>query len=190
MPPAPTPGGPGNGDLRPARRYALPDALRKDLGKPFGPVVAGDALPAAVAGATMLLAVGDVVSLTCKTLGLEPALFVCDFMTQRGTPDPTYEAELGSWGALAFRVSNPAATITRQAWDAIRLGIEHAAGGDVPVRIVVDGEEDLVGIPCFLEAPDGAAVLYGMPGQGVVVVKVDAALKRRVADVLARFTAE
>lgn len=176
-------------DLRPPHRYVLPDALRKDLGKPFGPVVPGDGLAAAVAGAAPLVAVGDVVSLTCKTLGLEPAAFVCDFMTQRGTPDPTYERELGSWGARAFRVANPPATITRQAWDAVRLAL--AAGpGEGPVRIVVDGEEDLLGIPCFLEAPDGAAVLYGMPGQGVVVVKVDAALKRRVADVLSRFTRE
>ena len=69
-------GGAGLGDLRPARRYVLPDALRKDLGKPFGPVVAGNGLAAAVADAGMLVAVGDVVSLTCKTLGLEPALFV------------------------------------------------------------------------------------------------------------------
>ena len=174
-------------DLRPARRYVLPEALRKDLGKPFGPVVAGNDLAEALEGAAAVVAVGDVVSLTLKTLGVEPALFVCDFMTQRGTPDPTYERELGAWGTLAFRVRNPAASITREAWDAVRLGLQHTPG---PVRIVVDGEEDLLGIPCFLEAPDGAVVLYGMPGQGVVVVEVDAALKRRVAEVLARFTRE
>lgn len=180
-------------DLRPARRYVLPEALRRELGKPFGPVVGGNDLPKALAGAKVVVAVGDVVSLTLKKLGLEPALFVCDFLTQRGEPDPTYEVELGTWGTVAFRVRNPAASITREAWDAVRLGLqERPAGGQGqgPVRVVVEGEEDLLGIPCFLEAPEGAVVLYGMPGQGVVVVGVDAALKARVRDVLAKFQRE
>ena len=176
-------------DLRPPRRYVLPESLRRELGKPFGPVVGGNDLPKALVGAKTVIAVGDVVSLTLKKLGLEPALFVCDFLTQRGEPDPTYELELGTWGEMAFRVRNPAASITREAWDAVRLGLEHPAGHG-PVRIVVEGEEDLLGIPCFLEAPDGAIVLYGMPGKGVVVVRVDAALKAKVREVLAKFTRE
>jgi uncharacterized protein (UPF0218 family) len=176
-------------DLRPPRRYVLPDALRAELARPFGPVVAGKDLPALLKGAPAVLAVGDVVSLTLKTLGIEPRLFVCDFLTQRGEPDPTYEAELGAWGSVAFRVSNPPATITREAWDAIRQGLaaKPRAG---PVRVVVDGEEDLLGIPCFLEAPEGSLVLYGMPGKGVVVVAVDAAFKATVAELLARFGRE
>ena len=171
-------------DLRPERRYVLPEALRRELGKPFGPVVGGNDLPKTLKDAKLVVSVGDVVSLTLKELGIEPTLFVCDFLTQRGEPDPTYEKELGSWGEVAFRVRNPAGTITREAWDAVRLGLQHGTG---LVRVVVEGEEDLLGIPCFLEAPDGATVLYGMPGKGVVVVAVDAALKERVADVLAKF---
>lgn len=177
----------GPADLRPPRRYLLPEALRSELGQPFGPVVGGNDLAKALVGAKAIVAVGDVVSLTLKNLGIEPALFVCDFLTQRGEPDPTYELELGSWGTLAFRVRNPAGTITREAWDAIRLGLQHTPG---PVRIVVEGEEDLLGIPCFLEAPDGAVVLYGMPGQGVVVVTADAAFRARVTALLAKFTRE
>ncbi len=154
-------------------------------------------LVAALDGADIVLAVGDVVSLTLKTLGVTPRLFVCDFQTQRGlgsgahrdaeTEKTLYELELGSWGEMAFRVRNPPATITREAWDAIRLGLQHDEG---PVRVVVEGEEDLLGIPCFLEAPNGSVVLYGMPNQGVVVVRVDAAFKKRVADLLAKFTRE
>jgi uncharacterized protein (UPF0218 family) len=190
-------------DLRPARRYLLPEGLRRELAAPFGPVLQSGDLTAALEGVDVVLAVGDVVSLTLKTLGLTPALFVCDYQTQRGLPGQggnpkdsarqasneksLYELELGAWGELAFRVRNPAASITREAWDAVRLGLQHEEG---PVRIVVEGEEDLLGIPCFLEAPEGAAVLYGMPNQGVVVVRVDAAFKAKVAALLARFTRE
>lgn len=193
-------------DLRPPRRYLLPEALRRELGAAFGPVVQSSELVAAIGHADIVLAVGDVVSLTLKTLGVTPRLFVCDYQTQRGLPDKKsgvgamaaaakdasnektlYELELGSWGELAFRVRNPAASITREAWDAIRLGLQHDEG---PVRVVVEGEEDLLGIPCFLEAPVGSVVLYGMPNQGVVVVRVDAAFKAKVAALLARFTRE
>ena len=192
-------------DLRPTRRYVLPEGLRRELGADFGPIVQSSELVSALEDADIVLAVGDVVSLTLKTLGVTPRLFVCDYQTQRGLPSgrgpgamaaavkdaanekTLYELELGSWGDLAFRVRNPAASITREAWDAVRLGLQHDDG---PVRVVVEGEEDLLGIPCFLEAPVGSVVLYGMPNQGVVVVRVDLAFKARVAALLARFTRE
>lgn len=189
------------GDLRPAKRYVLPESLRKSLGTPFGPILQSEQLAAELKGTEIVLAVGDVVSLTLKLLGMTPRLFVCDYQTQRGVPSGSgtytkglvsnesalYETELGSWGDVSFTVRNPAGTITRQAWDAIRIGLNHPDG---PVRVHVTGEEDLLGIPCFLEAPDGAVVLYGMPNQGVVVVRIDAALKVRVAAVLAKFDRE
>jgi GTP-dependent dephospho-CoA kinase len=188
-------------DLRPAKRYVLPETLRKELAAPFGPVLQSEELVAALTGVDCVIAVGDVVSLTLKILKVTPRLFVCDYQTQRGIPSGAgtftkglvsnesalYEMELGSWGDMAFTVRNPAGTITRQAWDAIRIGLEHPDG---PVRVFVTGEEDLLGIPCFLEAPEGAAVLYGMPNQGVVVVRVDAAFKARVAALLAKFQRE
>lgn len=213
---------PAQADWRPPHRYLLPEGLRRELAAPFGPVVQSADLVETVRGIDVVVAVGDVVSLTLKTLGITPRLFVCDYQTQRGLPagqpahgntgpekeggpgslEPApaaatardkahektlYELELGSWGDLSFRVRNPAASVTREAWDAIRLGLQHPEG---PVRVVVEGEEDLLGIPCFLEAPEGAVVLYGMPNQGVVVVRVDAAFKTRVAALLARFTRE
>lgn len=188
---------PATADLRPPRRYVLPESLRRELGAAFGPIVQSNELVAALEDADIVLAVGDVVSLTLKKLEITPRLFVCDYQTQRGQASAVrgdaanektlYELELGSWGELAFRVRNPAASITREAWDAIRLGLQHDDG---PVRVVVEGEEDLLGIPCFLEAPVGSVVLYGMPNQGVVVVRVDAAFKAKVAALLAKFTRE
>jgi uncharacterized protein (UPF0218 family) len=62
-----------------------------------------------------------------------------------------------------------------------------AEPGEGPVRIFVEGEEDLLGLPCFLEAPLGAKVMYGMPGQGVAVVEVTPAFQDRVRALLVRF---
>lgn len=164
------------------KAYRLPERLRGELAKPFGPVVAATRLPALLAGRTVV-AVGDVVSLTLKRLGIEPQALVVDFATQRGTRDPLYERELGTWGRRVLRATNPPGLLTRQAWEAVREALQ----GPGPVRVEVEGEEDLLGIPAFLEAPLGACVLYGMPGQGVVVVEVTAAFQDQVRGLLSRF---
>jgi uncharacterized protein (UPF0218 family) len=149
----------------------------------FGALVQTDGVAAAVAGAPVVVAVGDVVSRTLHDLGIAPRLFICDYRTQRGAIDGDLQAILGAWGDREVRVRNPATTITREAWDAIRDALHRLAG---TTRLVVDGEEDLLGIPCFLEVPVGAKVLYGAPGRGVVVVTVDAAFQDVVRGIVAR----
>ncbi|HLF16007.1 MAG TPA: GTP-dependent dephospho-CoA kinase family protein, partial [Candidatus Thermoplasmatota archaeon] len=117
----------------------------------------------------------------------KPRLIVCDYRTRRGAPSAAYRAALGSWGTQEIRVANQAGALTREAWDAVRDALGRPPPH--PVRIVVDGEEDLLGIPCFLEAADGTSVLYGMPRQGVVVARVDAAFKAKVRRIVARLNA-
>jgi len=167
------------GDLPAA--FRLPEALREELARPFGPVLQTDRLQEALAGDAPVVAVGDVVSMTLKALGLTPKLFVCDYRTLRGHDD-RYEAALGTWGDREARVRNPPATVTREAW----LAVREAFAKEGTTRIVVDGEEDLVAIPVFLECPAGTRVLYGAPGQGVVVVTADEEFKREVGDLLGR----
>uniref|UniRef100_UPI002480868F DUF359 domain-containing protein n=1 Tax=Halorubrum sp. F4 TaxID=2989715 RepID=UPI002480868F len=41
-----------------------------------------------------------------------------------------------------------------------------------PVTIEVDGEEDLAALPAILATSDGASVVYGQPGEGMVRVEV------------------
>ena len=170
-------------DLRPERAYRLPDGLRHELQRPWGPVVDTGTLERML-GDDVVLAVGDVVSLTLQEIGITPRLFVCDYRTQRGADDARYRDALADWGATEYRVRNPPASVTREAWNGVRDALRSDA--DPPVRIVVDGEEDLLGIPCFLEAPVGAVVLYGAPGRGVVVVSIDAAFQAKVADSVGR----
>ncbi len=163
--------------LRPDRAYHLPEGLRPAFSEPWGPVVDTEALRLMLKDTDTVLAVGDVVSTTLQDIGITPRLFVCDYHTQRGH-DAELQARLGGWGERELRVENPAATITAHAWDAVLDALAQPAG--VTTRIVVDGEEDLLGLPCFLEAPEGAIVLYGLPKRGVVVCHVDAGLQARI----------
>lgn len=184
------PGATRAADARPKRAYVLPPSLRAELARPFGPVVATSGLLSAIGKAAPVLAVGDVVSLTCLEVGLAPRLFLCDYKTQRGSgagaiPPSHFRTQLSKWGSKEVRVRNEAGQVSREAWDAIRAALADDAPS--PIRIVVEGEEDLLGLPCFLEAPLGAAVLYGMPGEGVTVVHVTRELQEQVRSLLARF---
>ncbi len=169
-------------DLRPQTAYTLPERLRPALSEPWGPVVDTATLGLMLGRDDTVLAVGDIVSTTLQDLGITPRLFVCDYRTLRGGDDPELLRRLGGWGDRETRVENPAATVTREAWDAVREALGQPVG--VTTRIVVTGEEDLLGIPCFLEAPLGAIVLYGMPGRGVVVCAVTAELQAKVASLV------
>jgi GTP-dependent dephospho-CoA kinase len=171
--------------LRPARAYLLPEGLREELAVPMGPVVQEAELAPALRGAKVVACVGDVVSLTCKRLGMRPKVFVVDYQTKR-KPDPAWREALATWGRMGLAARNPAGTVTREAWDAVKRAFWLP---ESPVRIVIDGEEDLLGLPVILEAPDGAKVLYGIPDQGVCIVTVDETSKARAASVLARMKA-
>ncbi len=162
--------------VKPADAYYLPERLRPALAEPWGPVVDTAALALMLQDDDVIIAVGDIVSMTLHELGLAPRVFICDYKTQRQDDDPELIRTLGSWGDHEIRVDNPAASVTAAAWDAVIEGLRQEG----ITRIVVDGEEDLLGLPCFLEAPDDAIVLYGMPGRGVVVCRVTPDLRARV----------
>ncbi|RLG25492.1 DUF359 domain-containing protein, partial [Methanosarcinales archaeon] len=55
-----------------------------------------------------------------------------------------------------------------------------------PAVIVVDGEEDLAVLPAVLLSPATSIVMYGQPGIGGVLVRVDDALREKVKMLLER----
>ncbi|MHB8632470.1 MAG: GTP-dependent dephospho-CoA kinase family protein [Thermoplasmatota archaeon] len=180
-------------DLKPAREYRLPTAMREELASPMGPIAVTSGLKALLGNAHPVIAVGDVVSLTLLELGIAPKFFLCDYKTQRGGPvaaNPVplpahrFRTMLGKWGSKEMETANPAGTITRHAWETIRKAFADPA--PAPIRIVVRGEEDLLGLPCVMEAPLGAVVLYGMPSKGVVVVHVTEEARERARGILSR----
>jgi len=82
------------------------------------------------------------------------------------------------------KVTNPPGHITNELVNAVKeayLGIIK----DGKQRIIeVDGEEDLAGVPAVLLAPLGSLVLYGQPGEGVVVVEVTEERKETLLSIL------
>ena len=142
----------------------LPAEHREAFQTPYGRLYPSiDAARYVLEGRTVL-SVGDVVTAGLLAGGFLPAVAVVDGFTERDVPVPPVEVP----GARIFRVANPAATLTDELEAAIRDALAHP-----PAMIVVDGEEDLAVVPLALAAPEGAALVYGQPGAGVVVSTID-----------------
>ncbi|HYM39627.1 MAG TPA: DUF359 domain-containing protein [Thermoplasmata archaeon] len=159
----------------------LPESLRENLKWPLGPLVHGSDVLPALAGASPVVTVGDFCTLDLIARGRTPDLCLVDFKTKR-QEDPELRDAFGRIHARVLRLKNPAATITADAWSVL----SEAFKSEERVRVEVQGEEDLLALVCIALAPQTGVVLYGMPGQGVVVVRADHAAKSRVLDILKR----
>ena len=159
----------------------LPDSLREYLRWPMGSLVHGEAILPAIGRASPVVTVGDFCTLDLVARGRSPDVCLVDFKTKR-QEDPELREALQRIGSVVMRVTNPAGTITPDAW---RI-VSEAFKSKERVRVEVRGEEDLLALVCIALAPSSAAVLYGLPSQGVVVVRPDEAAKSRALDVLRR----
>lgn len=142
----------------------LPDEHRGAFRAPYGRLFPSIDAARHLLEGRMVLAVGDVVTAGLLDEGITPAVAVVDGFTARDVPVPG----VGLPGARIVRVQNAAATLTAELEEAVRDGLARP-----PVLVVVDGEEDLAVVPLALAAPDGAALVYGQPGAGVVVSIID-----------------
>lgn len=121
--------------------------------------------------------VGDVVTRNILAQGISPVIAIIDGQTKRV---PCGQTPL--LNAPKIHVKNPAGMITDELVQAITDAVALP-----PAVIMVDGEEDLAVIPLVLAAPEGAVVLYGQPGEGVVIRDIDLAAKKTAAEMLSLF---
>jgi GTP-dependent dephospho-CoA kinase len=125
-------------------------------------------------------AVGDVVSRETLIAGIRVNLRIIDHISMR-KPSTSFDIRARN----TYKVRNPAGGISLESWEAIKRAMRQD-----DVLIVVDGEEDLLTLPCIAESPDNSLVLYGQPSQGLVVVTTTPTARARAAEILARMTRE
>jgi len=164
------------------RTYRLPEELRIKLATPLGTVYSGEGtrgpdFEKLVRSAPLTVTVGDRVTDTLGAMGRTPDVQVVDGFERRirrQVPTVPY--------ARLIRVKNPAGTLTANAIN----GMRKAFMGKKPVRVQVEGEEDLMAMLAIAMAPVSAMVFYGQPGVGVVAVKANAVAKSRNRAALAK----
>lgn len=163
--------------------YILTPDLRSRLKEPIGTLIHGPACQTMKImkeivkkeNPTMIISVGDVVSKNLDESNISPKLFIVDNKVMRTRIDP-----IALRTNKTFHVENPPGTMTEEAL----LAIQEAVRKDYRVRIVVEGEEDLLTLAAVLYAPENSLVIYGQPFEGVVVVKVTKQKRAEITEIL------
>jgi len=128
-----------------------------------------------VASGRKLITVGDVVTANALRFGLRPWAAIVDGRAMR---KPLPNALKAPWRRrLVLR--NPPGTISDEAWAIVGSAVRE---GDT--LVLVDGEEDLLALLAIALGPEGAIVIYGQPGRGVVLVEVGEDSKKSVRDII------
>ncbi len=122
-----------------------------------------------------VITVGD--RTTEKMIGFDlvPSLQIVDGQEKREKREPPKLSN-----ATELTVDNPAAEITPQSVAMIKKAFTLQG----PVRLFVNGEEDLLVLPACIHAPENAVVLYGQPNQGLVIVRITPEIRNKVQRLL------
>lgn len=163
--------------------YRLTSELRRKLKKPLGMLIRGSFSETIKKfrdvvekeNSPRIVSVGDTVSKNLVKNNIFPQLSIIDNRVMRKSIKPI--ALVADETAM---VENPPGTITEDALTAIQKALKSKRR----VKIVVDGEEDLLTLIAVLYAPENAFIVYGQPHEGVVIVKATREKKTEVAEIL------
>ena len=158
----------------------LPDSLRDSLKSPMGLLikdseVTKENILRIMSKDAFLITVGDATTEKMIKFGLDPSLQIVDSMEKRNKRN----LPLGKTRTILECV-NPAAEITDESISVIKKAFQ----ADMPVRIIVKGEEDLLVLPVALYAPENSVILYGQPNEGLVIVKVTEEIRNKASKIM------
>jgi len=163
--------------------FQLPVRLRRKLKKPLGELICGsyrDTIEKVKAivdkeKPPCVISVGDVVSKNLSEANVQPKLAIVDNRVMRAAIEPLKIA-----ADEEKHVKNPPGTITLEALNAIKEAFETSR----TVKVVVEGEEDLLALLAVQYAPENSIIVYGQPREGLVVVRATKEKKAEVGKIL------
>ena len=159
----------------------LPDDLRDQLKKPLGNLISDndpnrENIIKKISAESVIITVGDRTTENMLQLGLKPQIQIIDGLEKRSEcaipADDTINTKLFC--------KNPPGEITEESIQVI----QKAFSSEPPVRITVDGEEDLLVIPACIFAPENSVVMYGQPNEGLVIVTITPEIRAKVQKIL------
>lgn len=178
----------------------ISDRLRLELRNPIGTLVKGNENNILEVGKkvkeivlaiqpVLITTVGDQVTKMCQQLSLPPNLSIFDFKVKRiKIYRSISDLQFTSVSSDVIKtVKNPSGHITQSLVSAIRQSYKSIDKKSKQKLIKIIGEDDLAGVPAILLSPLGSVVIYGQPGEGVVIVEVTQEVKLRLLKLIARY---
>jgi uncharacterized protein (UPF0218 family) len=138
------------------------------LKRPFGTLVVEKEITkrkimSMLEGVRKVITVGDATTDRLLSFGITPDIAVTDGVERRALRDHSTDYQ-----AIEVLCTNPAGIISDKAIEVLQKAVEATS----PIRVRVQGEEDLLALPLFAMAPKGSVVLYGQPLEGIVLVNI------------------
>ena len=159
----------------------LSETLREELKTPLGELIK-DSNPEKeniikkIYSEKIIVTVGDATSELLIKMGLIPFLQIVDGKEKRHERDLPISDSV----VTTMNCKNPAGEITQQSMDTIKKSLDSKP----PIRIIVDGEEDLLVMPVCLFAPENCVVMYGQPDEGLVIVEITSQIRQKVQNIV------
>ena len=158
----------------------LPDSLRDQLKTPLGILLPigqdnKENIQKYLLDESYIITVGDRTTEKMIEYGIIPSLQIIDGFEKRKQRE---FPKLGN--ASELMIDNPAAEITLQSIEIIKKAFEMTP----PIRLTVNGEEDLLVLPVCIHAPKNSVVLYGQPNKGLVLVEITAEIRNKAQTLL------
>ena len=158
----------------------LPDSLREQLKIPLGLLLPigqdnKENIQKHIVNNSYVITVGDKTTEKMIEYEIIPSLQIIDGFEKRQKRE---FPKLGNESELT--IDNPAAEITLQSIEIIKKAFDMAP----PIRIIVNGEEDLLVLPVCIHAPKNSVVLYGQPNKGLVLVEITTEIRNKAQTLL------
>jgi len=124
--------------------------------------------------APKVIAVGDTTTEKLVGFGFIPDISVTDCKEKRVIKTSKFEYPVDK----TIHLQNKPGELSEQVVLEVRkLIITNAC--DVKIRMLIDGEEDLVALPFLMYSPNNWVICYGQPNEGLVIVQVSEESKKK-----------
>ena len=159
----------------------LPESLREQLNTPLGNLIKDkdvnrENILNKISLESIVITVGDKTTENIINLGITPQIQVIDGLEKR------YERNIPINKTIRTNLTckNPPSEITEESMQTL----QKAFSCEQPVRIIVEGEEDLLVIPACIFAPENSVVMYGQPNEGLVIIHITPEIRAKVQKIL------
>ena len=159
----------------------LPENLRNELKTPLGKLILDSSSEKenyirSVYSEKVVITVGDATSELLIGMGLTPLLHIIDGQEKRMKRSPPLADSINT----ELTVKNNPGEISLESFNLLKTIFEEIP----PIRLVVDGEEDLLVLPVCLFAPENSVVMYGQPNEGLVIAEITDEVRAKIQKIV------
>ncbi len=124
----------------------------------------------------VVITVGDATSELLLEMGLIPLLHIVDGQEKREKRSPPETESIST----ELTIKNNPGEISTESFNLLKTIFDQKP----PIRLLVDGEEDLLVLPVCLFAPENSVVMYGQPNEGLVIAEITDEVREKVQKIV------